>query len=108
MSNGAEGGGDQRRRRRGKQMCVAQRICDGSEHHGRARVDLDVARQGKQIKVEGSVLRYQLFEEGGNIRRYRETLWVHAKSRPKGIELLKAATAARVSLRVGRAKDVAH
>eukprot|EP00965_Chrysotila_dentata_P005096 166925-Pleurochrysis_carterae.AAC.1 len=108
MSNSAEGGGDRRRRRRGKRVRVAQRIRNGSEPHGRTRVDFDVARQGKKIKTEGSVLWYQLFEEGGNIRRCREALWVHAKPRTEDIELLKAARAACVSHRIGLAKDVAH
>ena len=33
---------------------------------------------------------------------------MHAKARAKGVELPKAATAARVGHRVGRAEDVAH
>eukprot|EP00965_Chrysotila_dentata_P133585 4418184-Pleurochrysis_carterae.AAC.1 len=59
----------------------------------------------EEDQSESSVARHRSLEEGGNIRRHREALWVHAKARAKGIELPKAATAARVSHRVGRAKD---
>eukprot|EP00965_Chrysotila_dentata_P157459 5201905-Pleurochrysis_carterae.AAC.2 len=83
MSNSTEGGRDLRRRRGGQRVRVAQRIRNGREPRGRARVDFDVARQGKKIKIEGSVARYQSLEEGGNIRRHREALWVHATARTR-------------------------
>eukprot|EP00965_Chrysotila_dentata_P262992 6214728-Pleurochrysis_carterae.AAC.2 len=89
-------------------MRLTQRICDRSESSGGPRVHLNVASERKQVEVERPVLGHERAEERGEIGRHFETLRVHTKPCTEGVDLLKVATAARISHEVGRAKDMAH
>eukprot|EP00965_Chrysotila_dentata_P184076 6078113-Pleurochrysis_carterae.AAC.1 len=64
-----------------------------------ARVHLDITGEREQVEVEGPVLRHERAEEGCDIGRH---------ARAEGLKFLNAATAARISHRIGRAKNVTH
>eukprot|EP00965_Chrysotila_dentata_P255252 6212156-Pleurochrysis_carterae.AAC.2 len=67
----------------------------------------DITREGEQVEVEGSMLRCEKAEEGGNVRWHVETLRVYPKPCTQGVDVVKATTAARVGHGVSSAKDVA-
>eukprot|EP00965_Chrysotila_dentata_P106842 3529549-Pleurochrysis_carterae.AAC.1 len=68
----------------------------------------DIACEGKQVEVEGSMLRLERAEEGSNIGWHLETLRVYPQPCTQGVEVLKSTAAACVSHGVCSAKDMAH
>ena len=107
----SKGGGARCRQRRWRGSVwvrVPQGIRNDAEATRRPRVHLDIAREREEVKVEGSVFRHERAEEGRDTGRHVKALGLHTKACTEGMEFLDAATTARISQGIGRAKDVAH